>query len=209
MAMSRLLLVRHGESVLNRALRYSGQQETPLTPLGVAQHDRLRKRLAAEAIGRIVSSDLERCMALAAGIALDHGLAAEPDAALREASFGAWEGLTYEEAMARDRAAMVAFNRDLVTVAPPGGESLAAVEARARARLDTLLREHKGQDGALLLVSHGGTLRALLCSLLAIPPARFWTLRCDPGALTVLDVYPLGPIVATLNDTCHLHGLEG
>lgn len=187
-------------------MRYSGQRETALTPLGERQHQRVRERLRSESIGRIVSSDLARCRLLAERIAADHDVAAESDPALREAAFGAWEGLTYDEGMARDRAAMVAFNRDPVHVAPPGGESLAAVARRARACLDLLLRAHKRRDDALLLVSHGGTLQALLCELLAIPLARYWTLRVDPASLTVLDTYPMGPIVAVLNDTCHLHG---
>ncbi len=202
--MSRLLLVRHGETALSRAMRYSGQRETALTPLGERQHERVRERLRPESIGRVVSSDLARCRTLAERIAADHGVAAESDPALREAAFGVWEGLTYDEAMARDRRAMVAFNRDPVKVAPPGGESLEAVAERARACLDRLLREQKRRDGALLLVSHGGTLQALLCGLLAVPLTRYWTLRVDPAALTVLDTYPMGPIVAVLNDTCHL-----
>src|ERR1700687_1956837 len=130
--MSRVILVRHGESVLNQQQCYSGQQDTPLTPLGEAQHTKLRARLASEALGRVVCSDLARCRTLAAPIAADHGLAAEPLADLREAGFGVWEGLTYDAAMARDRQAMVAFNRDQVDCAPPGGESLAALAARVR-----------------------------------------------------------------------------
>jgi len=206
--MARVLLVRHGETLLNVESRYSGQRDTPLTPRGEAQQDRLRARLAAEPIGRVVSSDIARCAALAAAIAADHGLTAEPDPALREASFGDWEGLTYAEAMGRDRAAMVAFNRDTVRVAPPGGETLLALEARARPAFDALVKAHKDREGALLLVSHGGTLRALLCSLLQIPLDRHWTLNVDPASLSILDVYPMGPIVSVLNDTCHLNGLE-
>jgi alpha-ribazole phosphatase len=205
--MSRVILVRHGESALNRQLRYSGQQDTPLTDLGHAQHQRLRTRLAAEPIDRVVHSDLARCRDLAEMVAEDRGLRAEPEPALREASFGIWEGLTYEMAMSRDRQAMVAFNRDPVQHGPPGGESLAALVARARPCFDALVRAHKDREGTLLVVSHGGTLRALLCSLLTIPLDRYWTLRADPGALSILDIYPLGPIAAVLNDTCHLEGL--
>ncbi len=206
--MSRLILVRHGETVFIRASRYSGQQETALTPLGAAQHERVRARLVLEPISRVVSSDLRRCYALATVIAADHGQHAEPEVALREMDFGAWEGRTYAEAMATDRAAMVAFNRDPVGVAPPGGESLQEVSSRATACLDRLLHAHKGQQrGALVVVGHGGTLRALLCGLLAVPLARYWTLGIKPGSLTVLETYPRGPMVEVLNDTCHLEGL--
>src|SRR5919199_2362002 len=144
--MGRVILVRHGETDANRASRYSGQQETPLTPCGELQHERLCHRLSGEAISRVVSSDLGRCRVLAEVIATERGRSVELDPALREARFGAWEGLTYEEGMARDRQAMVAFNRDPAHVAPPEGESLAQVEMRARACLDRLLREQTGRD---------------------------------------------------------------
>ncbi len=205
--MSRVILVRHGESLLNQQLRYSGQTDTPLTALGIAQHERLRVRLAGETIGRVVCSDLGRCRVLAEAVASDHGLAAEPEPALREAGFGAWEGLAYQEAMARDRPAMVAFNRDPVRQGPPGGESITALVARVRPVFDALARAHKGREDALLVVGHGGALRTLLCDLLVIPLDRHWTLRVDPASLTILDIYPLGPIVAVLNETTHLHGL--
>lgn len=63
-------------------------------------------------------------------------------------------------------------------------------------------------SGALLVVSHGGPLRALLCSLQHIPLERYWTLSLDPASLTVLDAYPMGAIVSVLNDTCHVHGID-
>jgi broad specificity phosphatase PhoE len=203
---SRVILVRHGQTALQAAGRYSGQRDTPLTPLGERQHELLRARLLREAIGRVVGSDLARCRVLAEAVAADHGLEAEPEPALREAAFGSWEGLTYGEAMAQDRQAMVAFNRDTVHVAPPGGESLAALAARAIPLLDACVRAHKQREGALLLVGHGGTLQALLCHLLAVPLARHWTMRVDNAALSSLDIYPMGAIIAVLNDTCHLDG---
>jgi alpha-ribazole phosphatase len=206
--MARLILIRHGETEDSRAARYSGQRDTPLTLLGEAQHARVRAHLAGEEVGRVVCSDLQRCRHLAGLLAADHGPAAEPLAALREASFGAWEGLTYAEALEADRPAMVAFNRDQLEVAPPGGETLAGVAARAGACLATLLREHRRRPDALIVVSHGGTLRALLCGLLEIPLRRHWTLRSDHAALSVLDIYPQGPVVAVLNDTCHLREMR-
>jgi alpha-ribazole phosphatase len=205
---STLILARHGQTLLQAATRYSGQQDTPLTALGARQHALLRARLAREPIDQVVTSDLQSCKALAEAVAADHGIEAEQEPALREASFGSWEGLTYGEAMARDRQAMVAFNRNTARVAPPGGESLAALVVRAIPALEAVLRAHKKREGTLLLVSHGGALQALLCHLLAIPLERHWTLRVDNAALSVLDIYPMGAIVAVLNDTCHLEGLS-
>ena len=205
--MSRVILVRHGETELNRQLRYSGQLDATLTAAGQAQEARLLASLAAIPISRVVSSSVPHVLRLAELLAAQRHLHAEADPDLREASFGRWEGLTYAEAMQADRPEMVAFNRGAADAAPPLGESVRALAARVRARFDALEREQRGRDGALLIVSHGGTLRALLCSLLHIPIERHWTLRINPASVTVFDTYPLGPIVAVLNDTCHLQGL--
>jgi broad specificity phosphatase PhoE len=202
--MSHVILLNHGETVLASEGQYSGQRETALTALGLIQHERLAARLDGAAIDRVACSDLERCRSLAHLLADRRGVAVEELPALREASFGAWEGMTYAEAMARDRLAMVAFNRDLVNVAPPGGESLAALAGRVRPAFDALLGSRRKRSGTLVVVSHGGTLRALLCSLLTIPLDRHWTIRIDHASLTRLDIYALGPIVEVLNDTCHL-----
>ena len=160
-------------------------------------------------ISRIVSSDLEGCNLLAESLAAPRLLQVDRTPSLREAHFGVWEGLTYDQAMADDRAAMVRFNRDPAQVSPPGGESLAASGARALALFRTIVKEHRHREGALLLVSHGGTLRALLCLLLEIPLSRYWTLRVDNASLTCFDLYPMGPIIEILNDTSHLRGLPG
>lgn len=205
--MARVLLIRHGETVATVASRYSGQREEPLTERGAAQHERLLARLGQTAIDRVVSSDLERCRLFAEALARERDARLELTPALREASFGAWEGLTYDEARAADRAAMTAFNRDPAHVAPPGGESLEAAGARAFAYWKELLRGFGRREATLVVVGHGGTLVALLCLLLAIPLERYWTLRLDNAGLTVLDTYPSGPIVSVLNDTCHLADL--
>jgi len=207
-ALVKVFLVRHGETTYGAESRYSGQSDAPLTPRGEAQHLRLRDVLHAEKIDRVVSSDLTRCRVLADLVSADHDLAATTDARLREASFGRWEGLTYEEARTRDRAAMTAFNRAPADAAPPGGESLATLVERARPFFDVLVKEHKDREGALLVVAHAGLLRGLLCALLLIPLERYWTLNVDNAALTTLDVYRMGAIVQTLNDTHHLRDLS-
>ncbi len=205
--MARLFLVRHGETTYGAQSRYSGQSDTPLTPRGEEQHLRLRDLLHGEKIDHVVSSDLTRCRLLADLVAADHGLSATMDARLREASFGQWEGLTYEEARTRDHAAMTAFNRAPADAAPPDGESLVHVVERARPFFDGLVKEHKEREGALLVVGHAGLLRGLLCSLLMIPLERYWTLNVDNAALTTLDIYRMGAIVQTLNDVHHLRDL--
>src|SRR5690606_38476427 len=93
----RLLLTRHGQTDWNIARRYQGQSETPLNEKGIRQAEQLAKRLSTETIHAIYASDLSRGMNTAKAIAAFHSLDVEPDARLRELSFGDWEGMTYEE----------------------------------------------------------------------------------------------------------------
>ncbi|GIW07946.1 MAG: hypothetical protein KatS3mg060_2751 [Dehalococcoidia bacterium] len=56
----------------------------------------------------------------------------------------------------------------------------------------------------VVLVGHGGSLRAVYADLLGLPPEAAWRFRIDNCSLTVFDIYPEGAIVDVLNDTCHL-----
>src|ERR1700693_4379213 len=87
----RLLLVRHGLTHSNVQARYSGQTDVPLTEVGERQAEAVGKRLAAEPLDVIVSSDLQRASKTADAIARHHGLPVWHDADLRETHLGEWE----------------------------------------------------------------------------------------------------------------------
>ena len=92
--MSRLLLVRHGDTELNSAERYWGNTDVKLSDAGFRQAERLRDRLATERIDAIYSSELRRASATAEIIASSHRLHVIICAELREMNFGELEGLT-------------------------------------------------------------------------------------------------------------------
>src|SRR5215469_2797121 len=98
----RLILVRHGETVLNASGRFSGQLDTPLSARGRRQVALVGQCLAATALDAVVASDLRRARATAHAIAARHGLSVDIDPHLRERSFGTWEGLTFAEVSARN-----------------------------------------------------------------------------------------------------------
>ena len=126
-------------------------------------------------------------------------------AAWREIDFGAWEGLTYAEIAERFKD-QLGFFTDPVQYSPLGGESLAHVLQRVQAELAVIACSgNLPVEGDLVIVSHGGPLRVLLCSLLGVPLERQWQLRLDPGSLSAIDLLavqePLVPqaILALLN----------
>ena len=203
----RLILVRHGETVWNAEHRYQGMTDLPLSARGTLQARALAARLAAEPIDLIYSSDSKRAWQTAEEIATIQGAKVLREPRLREMSFGIWEGLTYPELRERYPKALAEWQREILGTAPPGGESLGELAVRVEAMLDDL----RGLDEieTVLLVSHGGPLRVLLCLALGLAPADYWRFRVDPGSVSELCLYPEGAILALLNDTHHLVGDRG
>ncbi len=156
-----IYLLRHGETVWNRAGRFQGQGDAPLTAAGVAQARAMGRRLAQEDVAgvRLIASPLYRAwqsaVLVADALSLDpHEIEFEPR--LMELGFGEWEGLTREEIKARDHGEWRARKADVWTHVPPGGESLAELEARAE---DWLNAHRDGEP--LIVLSHGLTSRVL------------------------------------------------
>jgi alpha-ribazole phosphatase len=200
--LTRLLLVRHGQTGWNAERRFQGQSDRPLNPRGRWQAEWLRQRLAAEALEAIYASDLQRAWDTAEAIAEPHDLAVRSEPRLREMHFGQWEGLTYAEIRKQDRQALDSWEADPLSVAPPGGESVGQLAARVQAALDGIVGAHA--DGTVLLVAHGGALQVLLCLAFGLSPHRYWQFRLDPAGLSELYIYTVGPILTLLNDTHHL-----
>ncbi len=216
--MLRLLLIRHGETDWNASGRYQGQMDIPLNEAGIEQARilgcRLRNELSGSidpggppvSINAIYASDLARAWQTAEIVGAACGLAPRPEPRLRELSFGEWQGLTYQEIGERDPEALAAWNRDRVNCRPPGGESLGAMAARVRDLLDDVHRDTR--DGTVALVSHGGTIRIILCVLLGHPLADYWQFAVDNTAIAEIEVRPLGPVVVRWNDAHHLRELR-
>ena len=179
-ARARLLLIRHGESVLGRRRRYAGHRDTPLTPAGRLQIRRLRARFRRLGADVIFTSDLRRCRETAALLA--PGQPVQATARLRELDFGAWDGLTAEGCRRRDPVRFARWMRDPASTRPPGGESLSELRRRVRAFARSAVRRHPGKT--LALVTHGGPIRALAS-------ADFWSVEIKPGGMLALD-WPAG-----------------
>jgi alpha-ribazole phosphatase len=172
----RLYLVRHGETEGNQQRRYLGWEDLPLTAAGAEQARTLGQTLLHEPLTAIYSSDLRRASATAAAIAEPHGLPVHLDPNLREVNFGAWSGLTYEAIMQTHPGPLRAWIANPEQHAPPGGESLAALRRRA-------LRAVPHGDG-VLVVSHGGLLRALLSHWTGRP---FWAIAVPLGCVIAVE----------------------
>jgi 2,3-bisphosphoglycerate-dependent phosphoglycerate mutase len=142
-----LWLVRHGETTHSRDGMLAGWADVPLTPAGEEQARAVRALLAGERFAGVWTSDLARAVRTAQ---LAWG-EARPDARLREMSFGVLEGHSWRTLDDSLKQALIAFSG----FAPPGGETIGAMQQRVHAFLAEL------PPGRHLVFTHGGVIRAL------------------------------------------------
>ncbi len=201
--MTKLILVRHGQTEWNSSGKYQGQSDVPLSERGLAQAELLREHFPVDAVDAIYSSDLCRARVTAETIAARFGLTVQLEPAFRELSFGDWEGLTYEQIVSGWPEGMANFLQHPDIMQIPHGETFAAVQQRATQRLQELLTAHAGDT--FVVVCHGAVLRTILCHLLGIPLANVWRLRQFNTAVDIVDFNEDNfPMVSVINSTSHL-----
>jgi broad specificity phosphatase PhoE len=185
--MALVVLVRHAQSVWNHRGLVQGQAAAPgLTPRGWAQAAQAAWALRDLPCAAVVSSDLRRARQTAAVLATLRGIDLELDPALRERSLGRAEGRA-----APLPAAWTGFQGGRLwdpDAAPPGGESVRQLLARVAPRLEQLARRAARERGAVVVVTHGGVVRA----------ARAVATWGDPGALVPGTPWPVVPNAARL-----------
>jgi alpha-ribazole phosphatase len=173
---------------------------------GYRQVERLRDRLVNERIDAIYSSDLRRALVTAEVISSGHNVDIVTCSELREINYGELEGLTFEEiSRLYPEVAELVTNFSL-RLKFPGGESFEGFIERASKFLDKLKRHTPSQT--ILVVSHSGPLRVLVCHLLGIEQSHWRQIRLDNASLSIMETYPQGAIVSLLNDTAHLRGVD-
>jgi alpha-ribazole phosphatase len=199
---SRLLLVRHGETELNSAQRYWGSTDVALGAAGLRQAELLRNRLAAENINIVYASPLQRAMTTASIISNGLRLAIVACRELEEIDFGRIEGLDFNQVQAQFPDIAQMWIQRSPYLAYPEGESLAQLDLRA-AQFISRLSQHASPEN-ILVVAHSGVLRTLICQLMGLPMVHRWSLRLDLASLSIVDTYREGAILSLLNDTAHL-----
>ncbi|MCQ4633562.1 histidine phosphatase family protein [Shinella sp. CPCC 100929] len=179
--MKRILLVRHGESEWNAIRRLQGQADIGLSALGEQQARTLASMVATYAPDVVLTSDLKRAVATAALLGYADAVR-EP--LLREQSVGNWTGAEIATLMAETPAAYAGWRAG--TFAPENGEIWADFRARIRQAIQAAIDM---PDETILMVCHGGVIRAALDSTLGLAPARI--IPAGPASLTIL-AFPKG-----------------
>ncbi|HVO26674.1 MAG TPA: histidine phosphatase family protein [Candidatus Margulisiibacteriota bacterium] len=182
--MTRLVLVRHGETEGQSSVRYHGRTDVPLSALGRAQMACAREALADERFDAVYASTLSRSVEAAAIIA---GAAATVTrvTGFDEIDFGDWEGLTAEEIRGRDPERYARWVGPRTDFAYPGGESVSAFRARVVRALHEVLAQ--APPGHLLFAVHKGIIYSVLTELLQLDEMQRRTLTVPLASIHVVS----------------------
>jgi broad specificity phosphatase PhoE len=206
-------LVRHGETTWNVLGKLQGSSDSPLTKLGIDQAVRCGRRLKAKQFVAAYCSPLPRARRTAELILenMDTPPPLLEDSALRERSFGAWEGLVWKDIETMFPEEIAASRADADYAIPGGGESRNENLLRVQMFLNDLLARHAPSDNdesCVLCVTHSATAVALIKEVLGLPQASRRSFDVRNLAINQLQHDGAGWRVVTLGDVAHLEILD-
>lgn len=200
--MTKLILVRHGQTEWNILGKYQGQTDVSLSAEGIEQAEKLAKNFPLDKVDAVYSSDLSRAFVTAEHIAKRFSLTVQKETAFREIDFGAWEGLTYAEIIKKWPQAMTKFweRPDILDI--PGGENFAILERRATLRLNEIIADNAGKN--IVVAAHGAINRVIIADALHIDLRYVWAIRQFNTAVNIIVYDGDRRIVELINGTAHL-----
>lgn len=204
--MTTLLLVRHGETEWNRTGRWQGHADVPLSDEGRDQARRLARRLKSERerIDRVYASDLGRAFETAEIVAAELALPVHPLIELREIHIGSWSGLTSDQIRSQFPHEWQLHETGDDFRRGGHGETMADFRSRVGRAAEELVQQHPGER--LLLVTHGGAIRALLYYV-SLRAVQVEEARVENTSLTEVVFEEDAVRVVRVNDIAHLERL--
>lgn len=190
-------ILRHGATE-GRAHIFRGALNDRLSVQGTAQMRQALGRCPDDKFDAIATSPLRRCQDFAAPLAAQCAVPLQVIAAFSELVFGDWEGLTPDEASARDPDAFHVFHTSFGEHAPPNGESLALFRTRVAQGWQHWMVQGSGANR--LLVTHAGVMRALLMELFGFTPAQTFQIALPEAAcLRISHLHGQQPFLLAIN----------
>ena len=201
--MTRIILVRHGETTWNIEGRYQGQEDTPLSERGLKQGHLLAEGLRHIPIDLAISSPLQRSYQTCKFCADLHNLPVATDERLLEINDGSWEGVLAGDIQRRYPVEFAQWHGEPEKVVmPDGGESLEDVRQRVRAAFDEYVEKYP--DKTILVAAHDAVNKAIICDLLGLGMEHFWQIKQDNTCINVLECNDGVWRAVLLNSTNHM-----
>lgn len=199
--MTRLILVRHGQTSCNVADIWHGWDDCELTEEGQAQARAVAERLRHEPVAAIYSSDSPRARQTAEAIGRMHRLQPITSQAFRERYAGEYEGRTTAEIVQANPGLWEQRSADYWGWTPPGGETFREVLERCRPGIEDIRTRHPNET--VVLVSHMSALRVLICHLTGTPIEQTYLTEFPSTAVSIIDLGEDGVRVEVVNDAAH------
>lgn len=208
--MTRIILVRHGETDYNRGKVTLGRADVPLNDLGMRQARALAGSFIARPLA-LYSSPLVRCRATAGAISLATGVVVVEEPALIEMDVGEMEHLSRADLVAKHGEFLRRWVSDEAGDARmPGGETLREVQDRAWGAIERIGAEHA--DGDVVVMTHNFVIATVVCRAIGLPLSGFRTLRHQVASKTTIEIGGArvaglgerGNALVAMNDRSHL-----
>jgi probable phosphomutase (TIGR03848 family) len=200
---TRLVLARHAVTAQTGPLLSGRRPGIPLSDEGRRQADQLAERLAPLPVAVVYASPIERTTQTATAVAARHGLTVQPLEGVLEADYGDWAGQKLSELAATDLWKVV--QRAPSRASFPGGESLAAMQARMVAALDAVVASHPG--ALVVVVSHADPIKAAIAHYTGVHLDLFQRIVVSPASVNAFAFSPHGVALLKCNDTGSLDDL--
>lgn len=199
----RLLLMRHGETELTPGRHFVGRTDLCLSPIGQAQAKAMESFIPRHLPERCFCSPMLRCMETAKAVLGTSGLPMETIHELREIDFGTWEKLTFKQVEAIDPEGVQRWLKFDRQFAFGNGERIGAFFSRVKR---IAARIASAPENTILVVTHGGVIRLLLCHYLQLPLKHYFRFEIGPASITTLDLYEPGYGVLSSLTQCSYQG---
>ncbi|MDY6857480.1 MAG: histidine phosphatase family protein [Thermodesulfobacteriota bacterium] len=205
--MTRVILVRHGETDWNKEQVFRGRIDLPLNSSGLQQARKTGEVLSRQRIEAIYSSPLSRAIQTANGIAQFHSHINIKEAkGFIDIDFGKWQGMPHKDVQNEFKDLYGIWQRKPQNLKMPSGEGLDDVKLRAMESLNNILRSHVSET--VVIISHRVVNKVVLCAILGLSNQYFWRIRQDTCAINIFEDSDMGFIVFVINDTCHINTFD-
>ncbi len=203
--MTKIILIRHGETEWNVEEVFRGRIDVELNETGIREASLLAQYLSDSEITAIYSSPLKRALQTAEIIAGYHKIKVEIAPELVDFDFGEWQGLSCRTVADKYKQLYAQWlENPLVKI--PGAETLDDVRSRAMRLVNSLVTKYEGATVAL--VSHRVVNKVLICALLSLDNSYFWNIRIDTAGISIFT-YENGRVVLIKhNDTSFLEPIR-
>lgn len=195
-----IYLLRHGEIERQSDKQLIGQVDVPLTDAGLRQAHNWSKELRSTNLERIYASDLQRCRLTAEILAQDRDQSVDLLPQLREISLGEWDGLSRHEVEERFPGEWGKRGADLAGYRPPAGESFADLQARVVPAFLGIIEQAQSD---VLIVTHAGVNRVILCHILGAPLTNVFRIGQDYACLN--KIQKKGDLIQVVAMNLQLH----